>query len=322
MDAPGPAFTRRLAAPATARELAVAVGEPRAEIVGDAEVRADGVASLAAAPAHALTFCDRADAHAALAASAAAIVVVPRHAEMPARAGRAYLVVADVRAAFIALVERLWPGSARPPSPASGIAADAVVDATARVAATAIVGSGARIGARTVVDAGAIVYAGASIGADCTIGPHAVIGHVGLAYHDTADGWRLFFPHLAGVRIGDRVDVGAQTVVCRGMLTDTVIDHDAKLGSLVYVSHGVTIGARAWISASCAIAGHAVVADDALLGIGAIVVDNVDVGPGVLVAGGGVVTRHAVAGERLAGVPAKPAVRMRRFGPTPRDRGD
>jgi UDP-3-O-[3-hydroxymyristoyl] glucosamine N-acyltransferase len=76
----------------------------------------------------------------------------------------------------------------------------------------------------------------------------AAIGWVGLAYHDRADGRRSFFPHPGGVRIGDRVDGGAATCICRGMLSHTSTGDDAKIGSLVYVSHGVEVAPRAWIS--------------------------------------------------------------------------
>ena len=56
-----------------------------------------------------------------------------------------------------------------------------------------------------------------------------------------------------------------------------------------------------------------------MLGIGAVVVDNIAMGPGVIVGGGGVVTRSAGTGEKLVGVPARPAPTLRRFGPTPRE---
>lgn len=118
--------------------------------------------------------------------------------------------------------------------------------------------------------------------------------------------------------IGDRVDVGAQACVCRGMLSHTEIGDDVEIGSLVYVSHGVVIGVRSWLSAGTAVAGHARIADAGLLGIGSVVVDNVNLDAGVLVGGGSVVVRHAAAGEKLVGVPAHAVPAMRRFGPTPR----
>jgi UDP-3-O-[3-hydroxymyristoyl] glucosamine N-acyltransferase len=194
-----------------------------------------------------------------------------------------------------------------------------MIEQGACVSPLACIAAGVRIGTGTRVAPGAIVYADTEIGHDCVVGPGAIIGWVGLAYHDGADGRRSFFPHLAGVRIGERVDIGAASCICRGMLSHTRIGDDAKIGSLVYVSHGVDIASRAWLSAGTAIAGHATIGAGALLGIGSVVVDNVALGHDVMVAGGSVVTRAADARTKLHGVPAEAVGTMRRFGPTPRD---
>ena len=218
------------------------------------------------------------------------------------------IVVADPRAWFIHAVDALLPGSARPREPAVGAHASASVHADAEVSPSAAIGERVVIGPGTRVGPGAVIYADCTIGANCCIGPGAVIGWVGLAYHQDIDGRRAFFPHLGGVRIGDWVDIGAHSCVCRGMLSDTTVGHSVKVGSLVYLSHGTTVGDHAWVSASAAVAGHASIGANAVLGIGAVVIDNVALEPGVIVGGGGVVTRAAKAGEKLVGAPARHAL--------------
>jgi UDP-3-O-[3-hydroxymyristoyl] glucosamine N-acyltransferase len=291
----------------------------QASVIGDAGCSVSGIAALAGAPVGSLAFCDAASATDALAATHASIVVVRHGTDMVPAPGKAFIAAPDVRALFIELVEWLLPGASRPPQPAPGIAASARIDRTASVSPLATIGADVHIGARSSIGPGAILYSDTQIGDDCVIGPNAVIGYVGMAYHDRSDGVRMFFPHLAGVRMGNRVDVGAQACICRGMLSHTFMGDDAKVGSLVYVSHGVVVGERAWLSAATALAGHSHIADDVLLGIGSVVVDNVAVGYGALVAGGAVVTRHAAPGDKLVGVPAHTVAAMRRFGPTPRD---
>jgi UDP-3-O-[3-hydroxymyristoyl] glucosamine N-acyltransferase len=310
-------FIRLLARPTTARAIHARL--PGSTLLGEPDRAVRGIGSLASVAPGVLAFCDATGAGERLAATRAAVVIVPRDAVPAPAPGQTLVAVADVRAAFIDVVASLVPGSERPADPAPGIASGARVDRTAVVAPSACIGRDVRIGARTRVGPGAVVYDDCDIGSDCVIGPAASIGWVGLAYHDGADGRRLFFPHLGGVRIGQRVDVGAQACVCRGMLSHTVVGDEAKIGSLVYVSHGVVVGERAWLSAGTLIAGHARVAAGVLLGIGSVVVDNVNLGEGALVGGGSVVTRHAAAGEKLSGVPAHPVASMRRFGPTPRD---
>ncbi len=311
------AFVRALPRPTTADALVAQLRS--ATLVGDGARAIAGIGAVAPGAVGSLAFCDGAKTAELLAVSQAAVIMVPAGTSMAPRAGQTFIVTADVRAAFIDAVEWLLPGSSRPPDPAAGIDAEAHVDPTAVVSPLAAIGANVTIGARTRIGPGAVIHNDTRIGSDCVIGPNAVIGWVGLAYHDRADGQRMFFPHLAGLRIGNGVDVGAQSCVCRGMLSHTRVGNDAKIGSLVYVSHGVVVEARAWLSAGAAVAGHATIREGSLLGIGSIVVDNVAIDAGVLVGGGSVVVRHAAAGEKLLGVPATPVPAMRRFGPTPRD---
>lgn len=310
------AFVRTLAQPTTADELSRRV--PTAVLIGDPRRTVRGIGALVSGAPDTLAFCDAADAASQLAAAAASVVIVPAGTRAMPRGDQTFIAVDDVRAAFIDIVAVLLPGADRPPDPPQGIDSSARIDESASIAPTACIGAGVAVGPRTRIGPGAVVHVDVEIGGDCVIGPGAVIGWVGLAYHDRADGRRMFFPHLAGVRIGDRVDIGAQACVCRGMLSHTVVGDDAKIGSLVYVSHGVVIGDRAWLSAGTAVAGHARIAAEAVLGIGSVIVDNVNLDAGVAVGAGGVVTGDATAGSRLCGVPAHPVPTMRRFGPTPR----
>jgi len=310
------AFARVLSQPTCAREVRERLAD--ATLVGNPDRPLRAIGALSSRAADVLAFCDAPAARERLAGSSASVVIVPK-GDASHDSERTLIGVGDVRAAFIDLVGALLPGSARPVDPAPGVDPRANIDESAAISPFACIGADVRIGARTRIAPGAVVYDDTVIGADCVVGANAVIGWVGLAYHDRVDCRRSFFPHLGGVRIADRVDVGAQACICRGMLSHTLIGDDVKIGSLVYVSHGVVVESRAWVSAGTAIAGHAAIEAAALLGIGAVVVDNVAIGANAMVAGGAVVTRSARAAARLQGVPAQPVAAMRRFGPTPRD---
>jgi len=310
-------FFRPLPKPVSAAAVAACVGGG-AVVVGDAARTAVGISGIGPGAPNSLAFCDLAPVAERVARSACALIIVGMDDDVVARPDQTLIRIQDPRRGFIAAVQALLPGSDRPRAPAAGIHPDAVVALDAEIAPTAAVGARVVVGARTRIGPGAVVYDDCTIGADVCIGPNAVLGWVGLAYHADAQGHRHFFPHLGGVRIGDATDVGAGACICRGMLSDTVIGRQVKIGSLVYVSHGVIIDDGAWISASVALAGHSHVGADALVGIGAVLVDNVDVGSAVMVGGGSVVTRDAATGEKLVGVPAHPVAAMKRFGPTPR----
>lgn len=320
-SADGPAMTpflRALPHPVSAADLAHRL-PPTAVVEGDAARMIRGIAELSAASGGALAFCDATQPGDALMRTAASVIVVAGTCEATPGPQQTFLRVDDVRASFIDAVSLLLPDAARPPEPRPGVDPSARIDATARISPLAAIGAGVCIGAHTRIGPGVVIYADCVIGAECVIGPNATIGWVGLAYHDRADGRRMFFPHLGSVRIGDRVDVGANACICRGMLSDTRIGDQAKLGSLVYVGHGCDVAANTWLSAGTALAGHSSTGAHALVGIGTVVVDNVAVGANALLGAGSVVTKGVAEGETRFGNPARPVAKARRFGPTPRD---
>ncbi|MYA31777.1 MAG: UDP-3-O-(3-hydroxymyristoyl)glucosamine N-acyltransferase [Gammaproteobacteria bacterium] len=165
--------------------------------------------------------------------------------------------------------------------PAAGIDADATVSADASVDGTCEVAAGARVAAGATLARG--VYIGpnatvgprAQIGADsrilpnsavcegvtigkrCLVHPGAVLGSDGFGNAPDAGGrWRKI-PQLGAVRIGDDVEIGANTTIDRGALEDTVIGDGVRLDNLIQIGHNVVIGEHTAMAAGCLIAGSA-----------------------------------------------------------------
>jgi UDP-3-O-[3-hydroxymyristoyl] glucosamine N-acyltransferase len=67
------------------------------------------------------------------------------------------------------------------------------------------------------------------------------IGQDGFGYAMSADG-HLKVPQVGRVIIGDRVEIGANSTIDRGFLTDTVIGEGTKIDNLVQIAHNVVIG--------------------------------------------------------------------------------
>jgi UDP-3-O-[3-hydroxymyristoyl] glucosamine N-acyltransferase len=85
----------------------------------------------------------------------------------------------------------------------------------------------------------------------------AVIGSDGFGFAPAADKSWVKIPQVGGVRIGDDVEIGANTVIDRGTLSDTVIGHGVKLDNLIQVAHNVEIGDHTAIAGCVGIAGSA-----------------------------------------------------------------
>jgi len=140
------------------------------------------------------------------------------------------------------------------------VAAGAVVAETASVASCAVIeseariGGGVRVGDGTVLAANVTLYHDVVVGDRCRISGGAVIGADGFGYAHAGDHWERI-AQTGGVRIGDDVDIGANTSIDRGALDDTVIDNGVKIDNNVQIGHNVRIGAHSAIAAMVGISG-------------------------------------------------------------------
>jgi UDP-3-O-[3-hydroxymyristoyl] glucosamine N-acyltransferase len=206
------------------------------DLHGDGERMIDGLAPLESATPSQLTFATGAKYRAPLAASRAGCVIVGPDLREAALA-RGDAIVADQPYLYFARVTQLWKrgADARPQPavhPSAVVDPGAVIDPTARIGALCIVERGARIGAGSVLKARVTVGEDCVIGARCTLPPGAVIGADGFGFAPDGERWEKV-EQLGAVRIGDDVEIGANTCIDRGALQDTVIEQGAKLDNLI-----------------------------------------------------------------------------------------
>src|SRR5437764_943128 len=104
----------------------------------------------------------------------------------------------------------------------------------ARVGEGSVVGAGCVIGARVEIGAGTrlnpgvTIYDGCVVGERCVLHSGAVIGADGFGMAREEGRW-IKIPQVGGVRIGNDVEIGANTTIDRGALDDTVIEEGVKL---------------------------------------------------------------------------------------------
>src|SRR5690606_3781952 len=130
------------------------------------------------------------------------------------------------------------------------------VGAGSTVGDSAIIGPGSTLGERVEIGAGTRLAArvsildGVRIGRRCIVHPGAVIGSDGFGFAEdfAHEGW-VKVPQLGGVRIGDDVEIGANTTIDRGAIEDTVIEDGVKIDNLVQIAHNVRVGAHTAMAA-------------------------------------------------------------------------
>lgn len=151
-----------------------------------------------------------------------------------------------------------------------------------------------------------VIYPCVTMGGSVDVYPGTVIGKPGFGFARDHDGTLLRFPHIGGVVIGRNVEIGANTVIDRGGLGDTVIGEGTKIDNLVHIAHNVKIGKNCIIVADALLCGGCSVGDDSWIGGNATVKEHVKIGKNCLVGLGAVVTKDVPDNTTVLGNPAEP----------------
>jgi UDP-3-O-[3-hydroxymyristoyl] glucosamine N-acyltransferase len=182
----------------------------------------------------------------------------------------------------------------------------ATIGPRARIGAHCVIGRGSSVGEGTRLHPRVTVYGGCSIGARCLLHSGAVIGADGFGHAREAGRW-VKIPQVGGVRIGDDVEVGANTTIDRGALDDTVVEDGVKLDNQIQVGHNCVIGAHTVIAGCTGIAGSVTIGRDCLIGGGVGIVGHLSICDAVTISGFSFVTKSIVKpGTYTSGTPAMP----------------
>jgi len=309
-------------------ELAERLG---GELRGDADAVITGIAPLATAAADQLSFLANRKYRPQLAACRAGAVLLD--AGSAEQFAGACIVVADPYLAF-ARASGLF---ANAPAPSGQVHPRACVDPTATlgervtigagavIEAGAVIGAGSVIGANSVVGIGTIVgeqcrlaanvtlYYGVVLGDRVTLHAGVVVGADGFGFApDGLGSWQKIH-QLGGVRIGNDVEIGANSTVDRGALADTVLGDFVILDNHVQIGHNATVGAGTAMVAFSAIAGSASVGKNCILAGAAGVIGHISVCDGVQITAKSLVTNNITTpGSYSAGTPLLPSAQWRR----------
>ena len=289
----------------TLGQLAEALG---ATLKGPEALQITGLATLQEAGPGQLSFLANPQYRKFLDNSQAAAVLL-KAADAEGFAGNA-LIVADPYLAY-ARISHLFdpkPKAVAGVHPSAVVAEDAQVDASASIGPFAVVESGARIaanvsigahcvfGARCVIGEGGWLAPRVTLYHDVTIGKRvviqsgAVIGGEGFGFANEKGVWRKI-AQIGGVTIGDDVEIGVNTAIDRGALSDTRIADGVKLDNQIQIAHNVQIGEHTAMAACVGISGSTRIGKHCTIAGGVGMVGHIDVCDNVFVSGMTMVTR-------------------------------
>lgn len=271
-------------------------------VQGDPQIKISGVGTISHASTGQISFIMGLKYRPYLESTQASAVIL--NAEDAKDCPVAALVCKDPKLVFAQVVQLLYPHQtimpAKYPSsvigegseidPQSYIGPQCVIGKRVKIAANVVLEAGCFIGDDCTIDAGTVlyphvtVYHNTHIGKDCTIHSGVVIGSDGFGFAKNKDKW-FKVAQIAGVRIGDRVEIGANTTIDRGAIEDTVIGNDVILDNLIQIGHNVKIGEGTALAACTGVAGSTEIGKHCLIGGGSCINGHISIADYVNIVG-------------------------------------
>ena len=244
----------------------------------------------------------------AIAASASAAFLAPEGTSSASAPDKVIIEVARPRLEFARVAHQLFPIETYPES--AGVHSDATVGEGTVIGTGAVLEAGVVIGRDSVIGPNVVIRSGCLVGDRVRVGPGSVIGEHGFGFERDEDGRPIRLPHYGGVHIGNDVEIGANTVVDRGVFVDTTIAAGAKIDSQVLIGHNVVVQEDALVIGGTVLCGGVRVGPRAWIAPSATVMEKMTVGTDSTIGIGATVCRDVPDGETVMGPHARPALRM------------
>lgn len=195
--------------------------------------------------------------------------------------------------------------------PDPGIHPSSVIHPDAKIGKDVHIGPLCFIGNCEIGD-NCIIHSHVSIEDNVTIGNHVLIkngariGQPGFGFVKNECGEYEKFPQVGKVVIEDDVEIGANTCIDRGALSETRIGRGTKIDNMVQVAHNVQIGSNCIITGNVSVGGSSQIGDNVWIGPCATIRDGVQIGTDAFINMGAVVIKNVKAGQSVIGNPAEP----------------
>jgi len=242
---------------------------------GDGACIVHGLNKIDSAGEHEITFLSNEAYVKFLGITKASCVLVRREHTEEVRAA-SHIVVEDPYKAFVILMQDFFPSNSMPPGvrstsatidplatihplasigPGCVVGKNCVLGANVQLVANVVLYPETTIGESSVLHSNVTCYSSTVIGEHCIIHAGAVIGSDGFGFLEEPNKSFIKIPQVGSVRIGNNVEVGANTTIDRAAVGETVIGDGVKLDNLVHIAHGVHVGEHTAIAAQTGVSG-------------------------------------------------------------------
>ncbi|MBN2689698.1 MAG: UDP-3-O-(3-hydroxymyristoyl)glucosamine N-acyltransferase [Gammaproteobacteria bacterium] len=250
----------------------------KSEFRGDANCSITSVAPLDKAQTEQITFLERAKFRPFLKTTKASAVIISE--KDASRYDGNIIIVKNPYAAYAKITELF----VTPPKGSTAqIGDNCTIPESAILGAGVVIGHNVTIGENSIIGPNCTIndnstlgkncrlYANVNIYQDVIIGDRAIIHSGAVIGSDgfgmaNEDGRWIKIHQLGSVKIGNDVEIGANTCIDRGALEDTIIGDGVKLDNLIQVAHNVQIGDHTVIAGCTGIAGSAKIGKHCMIG--------------------------------------------------------
>ena len=185
-----------------------------------------------------------------------------------------------------------------------------------------LIGKNVKIGKNSHIASNSILESSVHIGENCIIGSFVTIRNSLISNNVyIQDGSKIGVkgfgfipnkskntrtPHVGKVILNEDVEIGANSTIDRGSLSNTVIGKNTYLDNQVHVAHNVKIGKNCMIAGQVGFAGSTTVGDNVIIGGQAGISGHLAIGNNVKIGGGSGVINNIPDNSQVMGYPAIP----------------
>ena len=184
-----------------------------------------------------------------------------------------------------------------------------------------LIGKNVKIGKNCLIGHNSIISSNVVIGNNCSIGSNVIIrntiirdnvnildgciiGKKGFGFFpDEKKNYR--YPHIGVVIIEDNCEIGCNSTIDRGSLSNTVIGANTFLDNQVHIAHNNKIGKNCIIAGQVGFAGSSILGNNVMIGGQAGVSGHLKIGNNVHIGGGSGVINDISDNTKVMGYPAK-----------------
>ena len=184
-----------------------------------------------------------------------------------------------------------------------------------------LIGKNVKIGANCSIGHNTILEGNVIIGNNCSIGSNVIIRntviHNNVSVLDSCvigkKGFGFFpnkeknirYPHIGIVIINDNVEIGCNSTIDRGSMSNTIIGKNTYLDNQVHIAHNNRIGDNCIIAGQVGFAGSSILGNNVMIGGQAGISGHLTIGNNVKIAGGSGVIKDISDNSRVMGYPAQ-----------------